>query len=476
MNRYSVALTDNVNLELIKHLIRDDDQEDLCFATYIPSTGADRITGILSFIILPEEGEREVNGNVGFFPCYFERVLKIAIERKEGIVMLHSHLGPGWQGMSEDDIIAETRIAPASYATTNLPLLGMTIGTDGAWSARFWIKDFLEKRKYNRKWCETVRVIGKNLSITFNDNLMPPNFDEKKQLRTISAWGKNTQENISRLTIGIVGLGSVGSIVAEILARTGVSNFTLIDFDSVEEKNLDRLTNVYKEDIGKAKVNIIKEAIKRSATSPNVSVNCCEFSICEEKGYKAAINCDVLFSCVDRPWPRQVLNFIAYTHLIPVIDGGILVRSNKNQTRIIGADWKTQTIGNKRACLECLGQYSSENAMLEKQGFLDDPSYFEGLEKASFANAHENVFAFSSHLASMEVLQLLSLFISPSEISDVGQQMHHFVTGRMDVTENLKCYENCYFQTLIGKGDFSGIEIYSKHSIAEKFRKNRKNI
>lgn len=474
MKKYSVALTDEVHRKLFDHLIREDEQEDLCFATYIPSEGSKRSTGILSQIILPEEGEREVHGNVSFLPNYFERVMRIASERKEGIVLLHSHLGPGWQGMSPDDVVAETRIAPAAMAVTGLPLLGLTLGTDGAWSARFWIKDDLQKRKYDRNWCENVRVIGKSLAITFNDYILPPNFDAKKQLRTISAWGKNTQEDLSRLRIGIVGLGSVGSIVAEILARTGISNFTLIDFDSVEEKNLDRLTNVFKEDIGKAKVDAIKHGIERSGTSPNISVDCCEYSICEKEGYQTALNCDLLFSCVDRPWGRQVLNFISYAHLIPVIDGGILVRPNKRNTGIVGADWKAQVVGNKRACLECLGQYSSENAVLEKQGLFDDPSYFKGLENLAFLNAHENVYAFSSHLASMEVLQMLSLFIAPSEISDVGQQMHHFVTGRMDVTENLTCHENCYFPTTIGKGDYSGIEIYSKHKIAEDFRFLRK--
>ena len=196
--------------------------------------------------------------------------------------------------MSVDDVTAETRISPAVFATTGYPLLGLTIGNDESWSARFWLKDKKVKRKYNRKWCETVRIIGKSLKITFNDSLIPPNFDAEKQLRTISAWGERTQEDLSRLRVGIVGLGSVGSIVAEILARTGISNFTLIDFDSVEEKNLDRLTNIYKEDIGTAKVLAIKKGIERSASAPNISVNCCEYSICEKKGFEAALNCDLL--------------------------------------------------------------------------------------------------------------------------------------------------------------------------------------
>lgn len=475
MKTFSTVLTDETHKQLFNHLIREDGDEDLCFATYIPCTGSKRFSGILSEIILPNYGERKVHGNVGFMPEYFERVLRMAEKRKEGIAFLHSHPFPGWQGMSRDDVIAETRMSPAVFATTGLPLLGLTLGTDSSWSARFWLKDEIEKRKYNRYWCETVRVLGKDLKITFNDDLLEPNFDAEKQLRTISAWGKKAQEDLSRLRIGIVGLGSVGSIVAEILARTGISHFTLIDFDSVEEKNLDRLTNVFKTDIGRAKVLAIKDAIKRSATAPNVSVECCEYSICEKVGFQAALNCDLLFSCVDRPWGRQVLNFISYAHLIPVIDGGIMVRTNKRNTKIIGADWKAQTVGYKRCCLECLGQYKTEYAALEKSGMLDDPSYIRGLEDSAFINAHENVFVFSSHLASMEVLHLLNLFLAPSGFSDVGQQMHHFVTGEMDIAKEKTCDANCFFQTIMKKGDNSTVEVFGKHLFAEKIREIRTN-
>lgn len=476
MKNFSVIMTDEIHQQLFNHLIRDDEQEDLCFATYNPSSGSKRFSGIITEIIFPEDGEREVHGNVGFLPGYFQRVLQIATDRKEGIAFLHSHPFPGWQGMSKDDMIAETRMSPTVFATTGLPLLGLTLGTDASWSARFWLKDDNEKRKYNRNWCETVRVIGKDLKTTFNDNLLTPNFDSKKQLRTISAWGEKTQEDLSRLKVGIVGLGSVGSIVAEILARTGISNFTLIDFDAVEEKNLDRLTNVFNSDIDRAKVLAIKNGIERSATSPNVSIDCCEYSICEKEGFETALNCDVLFSCVDRPWARQVLNFIAYAHLLPVIDGGIMVRTNKRNTNILGADWKAQTVGYKRACLECLGQYKTENAILEKSGKLDDPAYIKGLKDSTFIDAHENVFVFSSHLASLEVLQFLSLFIAPSDVADVGQQMHHFVLGTMESDTNKKCDENCFFPTVISKGDNSRITVYSRHAIAEDARKVREYV
>lgn len=194
MKNFSVIMTDEVHQKLKNHLIRCDEQEDLCFATYISSTGSKRLTGIITEILLPEKNDREVHGNVGFMPAYFERVLKIASNKKEGIAFLHSHPFRGWQGMSRDDVTAETRMSPAVFASTGLPLLGLTIGSDSIWSARFWIKHKTERRKYIRKMCESVRVIGKGLKIIYNDNLLPPSFDSEKQLRTISAWGKRLKK------------------------------------------------------------------------------------------------------------------------------------------------------------------------------------------------------------------------------------------------------------------------------------------
>ena len=457
---YSVTINGDINAQLIEHLIREDGDEDLCFGLYNPSTGYNRFTAIIDEIILPEAGDRSVHGNVSFHLQYYERVLEIAAKKQKGIAFLHSHPFPGFQGMSNDDVRAETQMAGAVKSVTGLPILGLTTGSDGTWSARFWFRANTARREYKRIWCNSVRVFSNTLSVYYHPDIKPT-INKEKLLRTISAWGLKTQEDISRIRIGIVGLGSVGSMVAEALARTGFGNIVLIDFDKVEEKNLDRLMNVREKDIGKNKVDVIAREIRHSGTATNVKVDAVPLSIYDEDAYRMALDCDVLFSCVDRPHPRQILNFIAYAHCIPVIDGGILVRTNRKNTRLVGADWKIQTVGYNRPCLHCLGQFSEEHARLDKEGYFDDPSYMAGADESlKRMDAHENVFVFSMNVASLEVLQLISLLVLPEYIARCEQQFYHFALRNFEDEIIKKCEEECFYSSLIAKGDSTGIQPY----------------
>src|SRR5687767_12977602 len=121
----SVALTQELDGQLQQFLVREDRDEDLLFGLWTPSRGTDRLTALLHTPLFPREGDRQRHGNVSFNPQFFERVCNEAMKAGCGIAFLHSHPGPGWQGMSPDDIEAEIRIAGPTEALTDLPMLGM---------------------------------------------------------------------------------------------------------------------------------------------------------------------------------------------------------------------------------------------------------------------------------------------------------------------------------------------------------------
>src|ERR1700744_4072227 len=182
--KYSVVISEDLQFKLQQHLLRDDGQEDLCFAFFRLSTGKGRTSALITEIKLPGEEDRNVHGNVSFNAAYFDRISSEALKRGCGIVFIHSHPASGWQSMSNDDIKAEEMLAPRVKAMTGLPLVGMTIGTDEAWSARYWVKT--APKKYERFFCESVRVIGKGLRVTYYDKLIPKPYFNEAFSRTIS--------------------------------------------------------------------------------------------------------------------------------------------------------------------------------------------------------------------------------------------------------------------------------------------------
>ena len=116
--------------------------------------------------------------------------------------------------------------------------------------------------------------------------------------RSVGIWGRVGQAQIAGLHIGIIGLGSVGSIVCDALARMGVEHLTLIDYDESERLNLDRVLGSSHRYIGRLKIDIAAENPLRSSTAGRMQIDRYEASIVEEEGYRAGLDCDLLISCV----------------------------------------------------------------------------------------------------------------------------------------------------------------------------------
>ena len=68
-------------------------------------------------------------------------------------------------------------------------------------------------------------------------------------------------DNIKNLKVLILGVGGVGGMVAESLARCGVANITIIDSDIVDITNINRQVIAFHSTIGKKKVDVLKDKI-----------------------------------------------------------------------------------------------------------------------------------------------------------------------------------------------------------------------
>lgn len=74
--------------------------------------------------------------------------------------------------------------------------------------------------------------------------------------------GDAAMEKLFATRVMIVGLGGVGSFVAESLARSGVGKLSLVDFDKVCVTNANRQLQALKGTVGKHKATVLAERIK----------------------------------------------------------------------------------------------------------------------------------------------------------------------------------------------------------------------
>ena len=441
----SVAMAAKLDAVLGAHLHKRCRQEDLSFAYWRPSEGARRFTAVMTNLVLPEKGDRVLHGNVSFTAQYFRRILA-EVPEGSGVAFLHGHPSAGWQGMSTDDVVAERdRLAGAVAGRTSLPLVGLTRGTDGSWSGRLWVRR--ARRIYERRWVSTVRVVGKRLAMTRHPD-EPAASVEDSQVATASVWGDVAQKEIVRTRVGVVGLGSVGSLVAAALSRVGVEDLTFIDFDRLKIRNLDRTHGATEWDVGLHKVQVAGRDASCTSTARRPLLRIVPHSILTQEGLSAALDCDVLVCCVDRPSPRHLLNTIAYSHLIPVIDGGIFAKVKADGTPQ-HVTWRIHTVGPDRACMVCLGNLRRSNVALDRDGKFDDPDYIAGLsENEKAVISRRNVFPFSMSVAAHEVLQLIGLVTGFERVGGCGPQRYDGYPGTMKVDRNAECETGCEFVEL----------------------------
>ena len=116
--------------------------------------------------------------------------------------------------------------------------------------------------------------------------------------------GKGLQDQFSRATVAICGLGGLGSNIAIALARAGVGQLILIDFDWVEITNLHR--QQYKAvQVGREKTDALAENIREIAPYIHLQTHTAE--ITPENGARLLAGADVVCEAFDRAEAKAML-------------------------------------------------------------------------------------------------------------------------------------------------------------------------
>ena len=93
-------------------------------------------------------------------------------------------------------------------------------------------------------------------------------------------YGPEAFERFQKAHVCVIGIGGVGSWVAEALARTAIGQLTLIDPDHIAESNINRQIHALTEELGNAKVQAMRERIE--AINPRCKVGMIEEFLAED--------------------------------------------------------------------------------------------------------------------------------------------------------------------------------------------------
>jgi tRNA A37 threonylcarbamoyladenosine dehydratase len=96
----------------------------------------------------------------------------------------------------------------------------------------------------------------------------------------------------------IIGIGGVGSWVAEALARSGIGKITLIDMDDLCVTNINRQVHALTCHIGQQKIKVMAERCKQ--INPDIEIACIDDFIDKQNCFEYLTNdMDYVFDCID---------------------------------------------------------------------------------------------------------------------------------------------------------------------------------
>lgn len=154
----------------------------------------------------------------------------------------------------------------------------------------------------------------------------------------IPSWDQKKLENSS---VVIIGAGALGNHIAPALLALGIGEIKIIDFDNVEEHNLNRQFMFTEHDIGKNKAEALVERLKER--NSNASVIAVNEKVTDDNVDLLIGEPDVIVDAVDLIYVRKILSAYALEIDVPLVHGGLSWNG-----------WEAAVLTRKTPCINCI--------------------------------------------------------------------------------------------------------------------------
>jgi hypothetical protein len=249
---------------------------------------------------------------------YVEAAIDRAAPRGDIVIAVHSHPG-GFYAFSDIDDKSDLALMSALQQGTDQVAGSAIMIPDGAMRARIY------ENGPTARNVDLTMVVGTDIFSWWNEGATAAG-----PMTPAMAFTSGMRALLGRLSVCVIGVSGTGSIVAEQLARLGVGEIILIDFDRLEERNLNRILNSTLLDIGSLKVEAFANAIRRYR--PDCEVIPISDSVATTEAILAACEADALFSCVDTAEGRHIADRLSAYFAMPLFDVGVAIPTRETPT------------------------------------------------------------------------------------------------------------------------------------------------
>ncbi len=331
MNKCRLRIARNEYDILTTHLFPGDKDEHGA----VLLAGVSQVEGQLTLLVrevhLAQEGVDYVQGTIGYralTPPFIHRLITRARDERLAYLAVHNHGTDREVGFSPIDFNSHEGGYPAlQQIARGMPVGALVFGRRSI-QADIWLP------AGTRLDLDHAVVVGNTIQ-----RLTPFPKRECSDTadiydRQIRMFGQVGQGELAHCRVGIIGLGGIGSIVAEYLARLGVGEFCLVDDDRVEESNLSRIVGASASDAlnGVTKVTVAQRLILQGNNRANIRL--VTDDVAKESVAKALISCDYLFLGADSMRARLVFNALVHQYFIPGVQLGSKIRSDSAGTLV----------------------------------------------------------------------------------------------------------------------------------------------
>lgn len=133
--------------------------------------------------------------------------------------------------------------------------------------------------------------------------------------------GVEGQKLLRKSSVVLVGVGGLGSFLAQYLVRAGVGRFRFVDFDVVELSNLQRQVLYDEGDVGKSKVECAHQHLRR--INSEVNLEPLEEKLTPQNAERLLTGFDVILDGTDNFKARFIMNDVAKKNRIPFAFGSV---------------------------------------------------------------------------------------------------------------------------------------------------------